>query len=188
MPRLMLPLTAQPLSMPTNVLAAGPWEIVCAPVRLSSTAASVSFATIPPQYLMFRLRCQIVNDANTKSVQVRLNNDSSANYAYQVLYSASSTVTIGRSSNQTKIIVAGEGAVLAASQFATIDITIARTIDTKGAVLIANASYNTLPVVEHHAAMHNYAAGGALINRIDILASSNNFAANSIFVLEGSRF
>lgn len=188
MPKVMLPLAAQPLWMPTDVLAAGPWEPVCAPVRLAAAASSVSFASIPAAYVMFRLRCQIVNDANAKNVQARLNNDSAGNYSYQSFYCASTTPGSARSTSQTYIMVAGEAASLAASQNATLDITIAKPIAGAAALLFSSGGYtsSTVPVLEDHAGIWSNTA--ALIDRIDILASSNNFAANSIFILEGSRF
>ena len=187
MPKVMLPLAAQPLWLPTENLAAGPWEPVCAPVRLASAAASVSFASIPAQYVMFRLRCEIINDGTADTVTMRLNNDSGAVYPWQYLRASSTTVDAFRNAAQTVIPIT-LGAAVDANTFMTCDIIIAKPIAGANGIILLSGTrlgnagdlyYNNL------AALWNNTAD--LINRIDVIKTSGNFAAGSIFILEGSK-
>ena len=189
MPRVGFPISAQPLWLPTENLAAGPWEPVCAPVRLASAAASVSFASIPAQYVMFRLRCEIINDASAKTIDLRLNNDSGVNYDTQQINVSNVTVTGGRSTGRTSMYVNYSN--LAASELGTVDFVIAKPIAGAAGLILAsvvNTTTAALDLVLDACIWNNTAA---LINRIDVVAAAaagtGNFAAGSIFILEGSK-
>ena len=184
----MLPLAAQPLWLPTENLAAGPWEPVCAPVRLASAAASVSFASIPAQYVMFRLRAEIIKDGTNGQAILRLNNDSAGNYARQMLHSADTTVNSARVTAQTSINVNNN---IGAGLSATLDIVIAKPIAGAAGLVLYSQGYMDsagTPVInlDHIAGIWSNTAD--LINRIDVLSDTTNFAAGSIFILEGSKF
>lgn len=184
MPKVMLPLSYQPLWMPTEALAAGPWEPVCAPVRLAAAASSVSFQNIPAAFVMFRLVCQIIKDGTLGLISFTLNNDTGANYSRQYLSAASTTVSAGRDSAQTSanLLVGPE-----ANAHSTFDAVIAKPLaSTAGLISVMNVSFQTnIRLVDHAFIWANTAA---LINRIDVLSSVTDFAADSILILEGSRF
>jgi len=185
MPKVMLPLAAQPLWMPTDVLAAGPWEPVCAPVRLAAAASSVSFASIPAAFVMFRLRAEIIKDGTTASPLLRFNNDSGANYSRQYVIGSSTSVSGARATGQTSISHAFEA--IGANEFATMDLIIAKPI--AGAAALTVELY---AVSQTNLAMAGVAGiwsnTADLINRIDIISNGGDFAAGSIFILEGSKF
>lgn len=186
MPKVMLPLAAQPLWLPTENLAAGPWEPVCAPVRLAAAAASVSFASIPAQYVMFRLRCQYIDDSTQGRGNLVLNNDTGANYSWQRLYGESTSVVGQRSTAQTSI---SDGLLTEASGFFEGDYVIAKPI-AGAAALVVLSSFNNRATASHIlvGVAGIWSNTADLINRIDLVRSTGNFAAGSIFILEGSRF
>ena len=184
MPKVMLPLSAQPLWLPTENLAAGPWEPVCAPVRLASAAASVSFQSIPAQYVMFRLRCEIIKDASGATVSLRFNNDSGANYDYQRLTGNGATVAGARATGGTSIPMTLS---IDASSTTTFGVVIAKPIAGANGLTVSDCVYTATDLTStYHAG--RWANTADLINRIDVINSVGNFAAGSIFYLEGSKF
>lgn len=185
MPKVGLPLAAQPLWLPTENLAAGPWEPVCAPVRLATTAASVSFASIPAQYVMFRLRYEIIRDGTTSSYNFRFNNDSGANYSYEYLMGDNATVSSGRVTGATSINTSYFA--VEASGHASGELVIAKPIaGAAGLVVGGRAAVQTNIRVDSLVGIWSNTAD--LINRIDITSNVDNLAAGSIFILEGSKF
>lgn len=186
MPKVMLPLAAQPLWMPTDVLAAGPWEPVCAPVRLASAAASVSFASIPAAYVMFRLRCEIIKDATGNSISLRLNNDSGTNYNRQYIEGNNAAVTAARATGGNRIYLQNNG--VDASAHATHDLVIAKPIAGSAGLVLNSGSVMTTSGIMLFSNAGIWANTADLINRIDVSSDSGNFAAGSIFYLEGSKF
>lgn len=184
MPKVMLPLAAQPLWLPTENLAAGPWEPVCAPVRLASAAASVSFASIPAQYVMFRLRCQVNKDATPGSIVMTLNNDTGGNYARERLIGDNATVSSGRVTAQTSFSTSFS---MDASTPAVCTYVVAKPIAGAAGLILTSIALTSTNLTLFELAGH-WGNTADLINRIDILASAGNFDTGSIFILEGSKF
>lgn len=184
----MLPLSAQPLWLHTENLAAGPWEDVCSPVRLGSAAASVSFQNIPAQYVMFRLIVEIIKDGTNGQVLLRLNNDSGGNYARQLLHGSDATVSGARVTGQSSINVNNN---IGAGLSATLDITIAKPIAGAPALVLYPQAYMDsagTPALnlDHIAGIWSNTAD--LISRVDVLSETTNFAAGSIFILQGAKW
>lgn len=188
MPKVMLPLAAQPLWLPTENLAAGPWEPVCAPVRLASAAASVSFASIPAQYVMFRLIGEIINDASAADIYFKFNADSGANYDVQVLGGNGVTVSSTRTTGGSSGIHLFGNASMAASTHLTFVLTIAKPIAGAAALSVCHATGYNGANFDIHDTAGRWANTADLINQIAFSKSAGNFAAGSIFILEGSKF
>ena len=181
------PLSYQPLWLKEENIASGPWEIVGSS-RLSAAAASVSFASIPAAYTMFRLIAEIVNDGAIKDVALRFNNDSGANYDTQILNMSGGTLTGQRNAGGTSGAADYNG--LSANTFATLEAIIAKPIaGAKGLALVSIVPTGAagIQLTEDAIVWNNTAA---LINRIDMIVSGGggNFAAGSLFILEGSRW
>lgn len=185
MPKVMLPLAAQPLWLSTAALAAGPWEPVCAPVRLTASAASVSFAVIPAQYVMFRLRLEVISSGDS-SISVRFNNDSGANYSRQQMEVNNITVTARRLTSQTNIQLQNNGVDASAS--ATHDVVIVKSIAAKAALLMNTGSVMTSSGLMLIVQPGKWANTADLINRIDVSSDYSTFTAGSILILQGSKF
>lgn len=60
------------------------WEHIATTV-LASPAVSISFTGFSTDYRMFRLPAFFIKDATTQTINLRFNNDSGNNYAYQTL-------------------------------------------------------------------------------------------------------
>jgi hypothetical protein len=153
---------------------------------LTGTAASVSFQSINSAYTAFRLTAYIENDGNAKSVYIRLNNDSGGNYDY--------------------VYVEGEGALGTAAAAAQAEFSMwpTTTLAASESGLIEALIMKPTTAQEAHAHIRATVLGGAtvpsvfvtsgtwqnvadLISRIDVVAATNNFAANTRVILEGSK-
>lgn len=183
MPRVGLPLSAQPLWLPTEVLAAGPWEDI-ASSRLSAAAASVSFQNIPAAFVMFRLYAEIIQDGTGGSFTLRFNNDSGVNYDYELLLGNDVSVTSARTTGATSLL----GLAVDANAFAVLNATVAKPIAGAAGLVQADTVRTTGATLRtaHSAGIWNNTAD--LLNRIDLLTSAGNFAVGTLCVLQGSRF
>ena len=152
--------------------------------QLTGTAASVSFATGLSGFTKFFLVAYIVNDANTKSLWLRFNADAGANYAYQYVSATGATVAGARVTGAAQVVF-NTTAVLAASEAACIVIEISKPVAGEVARITARAGYNATIIYEASAAEWTNTAD--LINRIDVLASSNNITTGTRILLYGSR-
>lgn len=161
------------------------WEHIEAQV-LGAAVASISFADIDSAFRMFRMTLYIINDNNACSVLLRLNNDSGGNYDRQQILADHVEITSLRDNSQTSYRVTN-GANLGANETLLAAVTIAKQIVGEEARIESRASYggtNDPFWVNVGGAWQNAAD---LINRIDIISSSGNFAASTRIVLEGTK-
>ena len=156
------------------------WQLIES-TTLASPAASVSFTTGLTAYKFFRLTAYIANDANAKDVLLRFNNDSGTNYATQTIDAASTTVAGARATGATSNALTITD--LAASEEGSIGLLIAKPASGVKAQVTALNGVNASPSLLLAGGEWNNTAD--LINRIDVLASSNNFAAGTSLLLEG---
>ncbi len=161
------------------------WEHIAA-IVLTEPAASISFAAIDPSFRMFRLTLFLVKDANAGQAELRLNNDSGANYDQQYMNFNNNAKLGGRNAGLDSLRInnydnIGAGGLLVA------DILIAKQLAATHARIQSYASYaggSVNPLIDLVTAEWNNAAD--LISRIDIVESgANGFAAGSRAVLEG---
>ncbi len=156
-----------------------------AAVVLTEAASSISFAGIDPSFRMFRLTLYIVKDANAGQAELRLNNDSGANYDQQYIDFSGTTKTGARNAGLDSMRVTNFDNI-AANGLLVAEILIAKQLAATHARIQSNASYggSVNPLIDLVVAEWNNAAD--LINRIDIVESgANGFAAGSRAVLEG---
>ena len=147
---------------------------------LASAAASVSFTTGLSGYKFFRLTIYIVNDANSKQVYLRFNNDSGSNYTWQRITGSSTSVTGNRATGEAQIAIQQ---TMAASQSNSYQCLISKPAAGVKAQVTVQAGQDTSPVLILVGGEWDNTAD--LISRIDVLASSNNFAAGTSLLLEG---
>lgn len=156
---------------------------------LGSAASSISFTTGLADYKFFRLTAYIQNDANAKQVYVRFNNDSGSNYSYQNIRGTGTTVDGARATGQAQILPAPTSN-LAASEQASYSLIIAKPAAGVKAQVVSragnNAGVGANVILELVGGEWNNTADA--ISRIDVLASSNNFAAGTSILLEGLAF
>jgi hypothetical protein len=148
---------------------------------LAAPAASVSFSGIDTKYRILILESFVINDANAKDVYVRLNGDAGAAQYNQQAIQASSTTISGSRDALTRF--QPHLTSMSASQlmeFAAI--VVKSTASTKGQILISEG-HDTSPLLNLVGGQWENTA--ALMTRMDVLAASNNFAANSAFGLYG---
>jgi len=152
---------------------------------LTTTAASVVFSTGLTGYKFFRLTGYWVSDASAGAVDIRLNNDSGANYAYQRIQAASTTVSGSRATGQTAQRLTP--AFPDGSSFNSFSALIAKPAAGVKAQATAHVGFTQTSVaMELEGAEWNNTAD--LITRIDVIALSNNFAAGTSILLEGLSF
>ena len=82
--------------IPLSSVLTGEPEVIGYKV-LTATAASVRF-DFQPMYRMVQVDGFILRDANANTTQLRINNDSGANYAYQYINADDITVASARAS------------------------------------------------------------------------------------------
>src|SRR3990167_8566715 len=134
---------------------------------LTGDAASVSFTGLDTTYRRFLVVAYIVKDANAGEIYLRFNGDAGATYQQQHLRVNSTTLTPARNTlNQIQ------------PQVDAMDATVGRVITMDGRVSTA-AITMTLTADE-------WTNTADLINRIDVLASSNNLAAGTRVTIFGS--
>ena len=180
---LMYDTTAQVLQVwdgSASRIISGGWEHIDTQV-LAATAASVSFPTFNSAYRQFRLT---MDQLHTLALipQLRFNNDATATYDRKVSAdSAASAATAG----DDKIDLSATTATFLRAFYV---VYIAKPTTGAQALVHWTGSYgtaaNTQTSVQGSA---NYRSATALLDRIDILASTSTFAADSRFVLEGNR-
>ena len=163
----------------TPVAESGVWQHVETQV-LASPAASVSFTGLVPSPF-FRLTAYIQNDANVKAVFIRFNNDSAGNYVRQQISASSTSVAGTRDTAQTQI-QPDLSPALAASQASSFGFIFAKPSAGVKAQAVGQMGFNASPVLALTGGEWNNTAD--LISRIDVLASSNNFAAGTSIRLD----
>jgi len=157
------------------------WERIGYEV-LGSAAASISIS-VPTPYDFYRITAYIVNDANAvKYLLLRFNGDSGANYATQNVAANGGTVSGIRNTGDTKVQLTNTASI-AASQTASVSAIIAKPAAGVKGQVISQAGYNATVIYEAAGGEWNNTA--AEITSVALVASSNNFAAGSSFLLEG---
>lgn len=157
---------------------------------LLGSAASFSFTSLASSYdgLMILLQVRGGSAAASTTVNIRFNNDTGNNYAYQRLTSASTTVT-GAASNGTSAIILGSVPAASATAgwagaYCMYIPGYARTTLMKNVEITGGghdgADYQN--VLEHAQWLST-----AAINRIDIFPGAGNWAAGSECAIFGTK-
>jgi len=153
---------------------------------LTTTAASVSFQSINTMYRDFRLTIYVQNDANGKDIYLRLNNDSGNNYDWVILEADGATPGSIEAQGTAQIIIGGGPADLPANLEWAGVVTVSKPLATTRALTTGSGSYlDATPNMHAQSTAGRWANTADLISRIDVLASSNNFAAGTRITLEG---
>lgn len=154
---------------------------------LTGAAASVSFNPVPSDFRKFFLVGYLVKDGTADEPLLRLNNDSGANYVEEELSVTSTTVAVERKTAQTSIELTANNAI-GASDVGLIMIEISKPLAGEVARVTNRTSFVDPSLFIWYAALAaEWSNTAALISRIDILAASGNFAANTTILLWGSR-
>ena len=158
------------------------WDVIGS-TTLASPASSISFASIDPKYKLFRVTAYIVKDGTGGEVQYRINNDSGANYDRQRLRGSDTTVDGERLTGQTSI---ASTISIGSNESSTLTVTIAKQLATTPAmVLVDQTLTTTAPNLQSVYMAGRWNNTADLINRIDLISSSGNFAAGTVALLEG---
>ena len=174
--------TLQGFKMTFRRYATGPAWTVIGSTTLASPAASISFASIDSKYKMFRVTAYLLGDASGKVVSTRFNNDSGANYDYQHVTGSDTTVSAARSTGQTDIDFPSG---LAANQSETFTMVVAKQVTGSPAMVLIDAALTDSGGFTKGNIAGRWNNTADLINRIDLISSSGNFAAGTVVVLEG---
>jgi hypothetical protein len=168
-----------------SVSRTDPWDVIDS-TTLGSAASSISFATGLSGYKLFRVTAYIVKDGTAGALQVRLNNDSGTNYAYQDLTGDSTTKDGARATGQTQFVLT-TGETIDDATNGTFEIVIAKQTTGAAGILLSKGTYihTTTPALNYESIAGIWSNAADLISRIDLISSSGNFAANTTVVLEG---
>ena len=183
---------ATPLTVPKSAIAAGPWKVISTS-RLTAAAATVSLqnldgvyppSSLTPTFTGFRFFCHVINDGTAGSVGIDLNN-ANGDFWVQRLIGSVSGVTGNLVPYETNL---NTGLTLMAngSQICSY-YTNSLVSAYSGQGLIALAGVQTSSTVVDQVQMYAAWSGGTYqsINRVDFKKSSGNFAAGSLFIVQG---
>jgi len=163
----------------------GAWDVIDSET-LAAPASSISFTGIDTTYKMFRVTLYSIKDGTAGALQLRLNNDSGANYVYQDLTGDATTVNGARATAQAQFVLT-TGETMDAATAGTFEIVIGKTVAGSAAMLLSKGTYyhTTTPALNYEATAGRWNNTADLISRIDLIASAGNFAAGTVCVLEG---
>lgn len=150
---------------------------------LESAAASVSI-NVPTTYDFLRATVYVANDGSSKTVYLRLNNDTGNNFGQQYLMASNTTVSGSRSLSNN--IIGLNGTSLAANEEASFQILIAKPAAGVKAQVIVLSGVNASPALAAIGAEWNNTADE--ITSVQILSSGGNLAAGTSILLEGLAF
>lgn len=151
--------------------------VALATTTLGSTAASVTFGSIPATYRDLRLVIVAKNSTNSQGIRAQFNDDTAANYSYIVVYGTGSSAASGTGSS---LGYADLGVNRTTDQSTLVDIIDYSATDKHKTLLIRsdNSSELTLTYADRW-------ASNSAITKIKVYPSDNSFAAGSTFALYG---
>jgi hypothetical protein len=156
------------------------WEHIDTQV-LSGTAASVSFPSLSTDYKVFRLTADIFTTASL-AVWIRLNNDSGGNYDYHSVAAGAGGATTNAAA---QLVIIGAAGAASRNHVSAV---IAKQVAADQATGHAVGTYLTgafaMTLTDTTLGWRNTAD---LISRIDLVASTSTFAANTRVTLEGMK-
>ena len=155
---------------------------------LSSSAASVTFSSIPATYTDLVLRISArTNDTGPENLQIYFNTDTSTNYSTTMLQGDGASATSARYTSQTVIQNPNtvEGTTYTSNTFGSIEIYIpSYTSSANKPVSLYGASENNATTAYINAGAGLW-RGSAAITQIVIDQSGANFVSGSSFYLYG---
>ena len=160
--------------------AAAAWDVIDS-TTLGSAAASISFATGLSGYKLFRVTAYMIKDGTGGNAQLRLNNDSGANYDDQRVQGFVTSTPSGRATSQTYVLLAQ----LDASTAGTIEIIIGKQLAGATGMILSESTQLVSGYFVTRYVAGRWVNTADLISRIDLISSGGNFAAGTVVVLEG---
>lgn len=155
---------------------------------LTSSAANVTFSSIPSTYtdLVLRISARTDNASEIGTLYYRFNNDSSAIYSSTQLRGEGATATSGRTSAATSIQgLYADGANATANTFSNVEIYIPNYLSTTNKPSSGYGAQETNAATAYIRALAGLAAVTSAITRIDIITTATNFVSGSSFFLYG---
>ena len=179
------PLVGKPIWLKPENIGDG-WQLL-GKQRLGAAAASVRF-DFPTAYKTLWLIAQAVKDGTAGAVHIQLNGAGGTAYDYQDLTGDSTTVNGARATGQAQIVLT-TGETIDNDTAALFSALITKQQTGNSALLSSLGVYThtTTPALNIEATAGVWVNTDALMSRLDVLASATNFAANSIFLLMGSK-
>ena len=156
---------------------------------LSSSAASVTFSSIPATYTDLVLKVSVRGDAAVVSnnLYCRFNGDTGANYSYTQLYGNGATAASANGSPTNPSIYQGNvGASATASTFSNVEIYIPSYTATQKKPFSADSAHETNATTAYRSANALLWQTTSAITSIDItIAGGSSFVSGSSFYLYG---
>ncbi len=149
----------------------------------------MSFASGLSGFTTLFLICYVVNDSNTKSLYLRLNNDSGANYSFQRASVDNITSDASRVTNGNQIVL-NTYAVLGSGVTSMYVIEINKPsagVVARATVRGAYDATGSANTTIYEVIAAEWSNTSELINRIDLIASSNNVTTGTRILLYGSK-
>lgn len=164
-------------------MPAGNTYVAIATQTLSSTAASITFSSIPSTYTDLVLICNVGTTVGFQAIIMRANGDTGSNYSYRTMRGNGSTVITEQQTSQTqvRISVAVDTSTSAADQVMTTNImnysnaTTFKTFTGRSNNAIGNGTEANISMWRSTAA----------INQLDIGTTGSTFVVGSTFSLYG---
>lgn len=165
--------------------------VLIASSTLGGSAANIDFTSIPSIYSSLMLVCWLRTDfaGAALNCHVRLNNDSAANYDYQVLAGSAATASASESFGQTMAFIGpAPGATAGASLFSAHVVHFphyAGTTNNKAQSAISGTKTGTSTGNITVAEISSFWRSNTAVSRVTILPTSGNLVAGSRASLYG---
>lgn len=172
------------LSLPLGSVLTGQPEVIGSSV-LAAAAASIRF-DFPPVYRAVLVEAFIKRDANAGDVWLRLNGNTGSNYSYDYASANSGTVSAGRVTAQAQWLL-NVYSTIDANSYQSFSALVTKTTAGANAQLVSVSTYNPAASMGLEITGGQWSNTADLMSRIDVLSSSNNFAANTSITLWGYR-
>lgn len=163
----------------------GTWEYIASTTVGSGGVTQVDFSSIPSDYKLLKLVFALQNDqaASDNHIYLRCNDDSGANYIYQILEAVSTTVS---AQTYTPAYIQLTYAISRnTSGFSTGEILVSNIISTQQKVV--KCTYYEPRYAAIRNAFGAWTNTAALINKISFIASANKIGQYSIISLWGCK-
>jgi hypothetical protein len=158
------------------------WDLLDSEV-LAGGAAAVTFTGLAAEGNAYRVTGFILRDANAGSAQIILNNDTAGNYAEQRLEGDGASLNASRTSPATYLV---QTESIAANESARLSVLVSKPATGVAGQGLLQSGQGDAGSINLNANAGAWTNAAALITRIDVVSSANQFAANTSVMVEGA--
>lgn len=159
-----------------------------ASTELSSSAASITFSSIPATYTDLLILASVRTASSSVSTEITFNGDTATNYSDTAFFNSSGSATSSRRSNVSRILVIGmDNSTTTANTFSNSEIYIPSYRINAQKQIYTNAQREELIATQTtgNSVGSGYWRNTAVINSITLTGNGGSYATGSSFYLYG---